>query len=165
MGSGRDITVGQNFTKKLEDATALVLDHLVLSINASNELILCDNVEIPYAIGFRSTKDRRHQTIAETKFNTGAEIGEDIAVFRSGWATIPLDIDHGAIAVGDMMLVGGADIGRVVGEAGTGGGDPTTAADLLRRVGWAEEIIAAPGAGLVTQEACLTCLDMHRGAP
>jgi hypothetical protein len=165
LAVGRDRHVGKNFTKPLAAASSVQEENSVMGINASGEVDLCDNVEIPYAIYFGDSSDRIARTIGTTSYLTGANINGEVPLFRSGWAEIPLDIDHGAIIVGDMLVVGPADNGRVVGPSGTGGGDPATAADLLRRVGWAEEAIAAPGAGLRTQATVLCVLDMHRGAP
>lgn len=162
---GRDIEVGNQFTRELKSTTKVEEDNSIMMLDATDVVALCDNTKIPYACFFGTTKDRISLKIGVDKFLLGSEINSKSPLFRSGWAEVPLDIDHGAIGIGDMLVVGPTDNGRVVGEAGTGSGDPSVAADLLRRVGWAEEIIAAPGGGLRTQPAVLCVLDMHRGAP
>ena len=166
MTAGRERSVGKNFTAILADATALIEEHLVLSVAPTTGVVdLCNNTVIPYAIAFSDTLDPISRTIGNTVFLTGAQISGAIPLMRSGVVLLALDIDHGLIGIGDMIVVGASDDGTVVGEAAASGGDPTMAADLLRRVGWAEEIVAAPGAGLRTQATVEVVLDMHRGAP
>ncbi len=165
MTAGRERSVGKNFTAPLAAATQLIEEHLILSVEATTGIVdLCNNTVIPYAVAFSDTLDPISRTIGNTVFLAGSAVA-DIPLMRSGVVRLPLDIDHGLIGFGDMIVVGPSDDGTVVGEAGTGGGDPTMAADLLRRVGWAEEIVAAPGGGLRTQLTVEVVLDMHRGAP
>jgi len=56
MAEGRDRKIGKLFTRPLEAAVSLTKDHLVLSIDASGDLILCTNTATPYAISNRSTQ-------------------------------------------------------------------------------------------------------------
>ncbi len=157
--TGRTRSVGKNFTRPLAAAAKVEEENSVMMINASGEVLLADNTAMPYAIFFGDTTGRIERTIGQTTYLIGSQINGEVPLFRSGWAEIPLDIDHAAIAIGEMLAVGPADIGRVIAA------DETDAATLLRRVGWAEEAIAVPGAGLRTQATVLCVLDMHNGAP
>ena len=158
MAAGRDRSVGKNFTRKLKSDKSLDEDHIVL-MQTAGVIEPCDNTVIPYAIGYRSTLDKFQNSVGKETFNTGADINAETACFRSGWAEIPLDIDHAAIAIGDMIIVGPADIGKVI------KGDSTDIAEFLRRVGWAEETVAVPGGGLRTKDTVLVALDIQGGAP
>ncbi len=159
MTVGRDRHVGKNFTRELKSTTSVDEENSVLMIDTGEIVDLADNTKMPYAICFGDTTDPISLSIGNTVFLTGAQLDGEIPMFRSGWAEIPLDIDHSALIVGDMLIVGPADIGRVI------KGDPTDATELLRRVGWCEEVIAAPGGGLRTKATVLCVLDMHNGAP
>ncbi len=159
MAIGRDRSVGKNFTRALKSTTKVEEENSVMMIDTLEIVDLADNTKMPYAIFYGDTQGRIERTIGQTTYLTGAQMDGEVPLFRSGWAELPLDIDHSAIALGDLLIVGPADIGRVV------KGDPTDATELLRRVGWAEEVVAVPGGGLRTKATILAVLDMHMGAP
>ncbi len=153
MAAGRDRSVGKNFTRKLEAATSIDKDHLVVAINASGEVILATNTADPYAITYRSTQDKFQQSVGKTTFNTGADIDAEIALFRSGFAELELGSTNLAIEIGDAIVVHSDDDGTVDGAA-----DPTTTAEKALVVGWAESAVALNAGGKV-----LVALDLMRG--
>lgn len=153
MAAGRDRSVGKNFTRKLEAATSIVKDHIVVSINSSGEVILATNTSNPYAITYRSTQDKFQQSVGKTTFNTGADIEAEIALLRSGWVELELGSTNIAIAIGDAIIVHADDDGTVNGAA-----DPTTTAEKALVVGWAEEAKAVDVGGTI-----LVALDLMMG--
>jgi len=159
MAAGRERSVGKNFTRPLKSTTKIVEDHIVVSADSAGIVDLCDNTVTPYAVTYRSTQDPILQKVGKEAFLLGSEIKGEIPLVRSGWVEVSLDVDHSAIDVGDMLIVGPSDNGRVV------KGNPATALEFTRRVGWAEEKIAAPGGGLRTKATVLVSLDIKGGAP
>lgn len=145
--------------RPLKSTTKIIEDHTVVSIVSTTGIVdLCNNTEThPYAVTTRTTKSKRKQLIGLDEFDTGAEVPGDIKLTRTGLVDLSLDIDHALIGIGDLLIVGPADIGRVV------KGDKTTAADILRGVAWAEEIIAAPAGGTRTQKTVKAYLDFEIG--
>ena len=73
MGEGRDFGVGGYIVRPLEATVSLIVDGLVLSIDASGDLILCTNTATPYAIANRSTQNKVARTAGITSFDTGAQ--------------------------------------------------------------------------------------------
>lgn len=155
----RTRSVGKNFTRALKSTTSLQEDCLVLKTDADGIVDLCDNATQPYAIAYRSTQDKFQASVGKTAYLTGADLTGQIAMFRSGWAELPLDFNHAAINIGDPITVGAGDIGRV---------DKLTIAaytDLLLIVGWSEEKVAAGGVGTRIKPTLEVALDIRGGAP
>lgn len=158
--AGRVVSIGKALNRELKGTTSLTEDCLVLSVGADSKVDRCDAALRPYAIAYTSTVDRLSMTIGNEVFKTGAQLNDPIAVFRSGLVNVPLDVNHGAINVGDMLIVGGSGDGRV------GKGNPGTATEFARRVGWAEEKVAAPSSNTSrTKATILVALDIRGGAP
>ena len=67
-----------------------------------------------------------------------------------------MDIDHGALAIGDKLVVGPADIGRVIKS-----GDAYGTNDE-RQVATCEEVVAAPTGGERTQDSVKAYLNFNR---
>jgi len=153
MAEGRDRSIGKLFTRKLEAATSLTKDHLVLSVNASGEVILCTNTATPYAISNRSTQNKVARTAGITSFNAGSAIDAEIALLRSGWVELELGSTNLAIAIGDRIVCHADDDGTVNGAAAE-----AAHADSILTVGFAEEAIAANAGGKV-----LVALKLHVG--
>lgn len=156
--AGRTVQVGQHFTRPLEDDTKIAKDDLVLSIDSSGDLILATESTIPYGIAFQSSHDKLHWRIGEEKILKGSEIPYEIAIFRSGWADIPLAGDHVAIGIGDMVIVGNS-----AGEVDKG--DTAVAAQVNRKVGWAEEAVGASASGVPAQPTLRVALEIRGGSP
>lgn len=145
--------------RELKSTTKIVEDHVIVKTDNDGIVDLCDNAEVlPYACTTKTTKSKRKQLIGIDEYDTGAEVPGKIKLVRTGIVDLSLDVDHAAINVGDMLIVGPADIGRVV------KGDHTDAAEFKRRVAWAEEKVAVPGSGQRTQTTIKASLDFTRGA-
>ena len=144
--------------RTLKSTSVLDEDCLVVKTDADGIVEPCDNAAVPYGVAYRSTKDRIANSVGISQNQTGAQVDGKVAVFRSGIAELPLDIDHGAINFGTAIYVGPSDNGKVV-----GGADPSTTAGALLLVGWAEEKIAAPAGGQRTKATVRVALALARG--
>ncbi len=144
MAAGRDRHIGKLFTRKLAAASSLVLDNLVVSINASSEVLPATNTAIPYAIAFRSTEDKFQRSVGKVAFNTGADLDAEIPVYRSGMAELNLGSDNIAIAIGDRIIVHADDDGTVNGAAAE-----SAVADIMLTVGFAESVVGTDAGGKV----------------
>ncbi len=153
MGEGRAFNVGQMIVRPLEAAVKLLVDALVLSIDANGDLILCTNTATPYAIANRSTQDKVARTAGIVQFNTGAQTPGGVPVYRSGIVDLPLGSDNIAIKIGDRIICHADDDGTVNGAAAEG-----SVADILLTVGFAEEVKATDEGGTV-----LTSLKLPNG--
>lgn len=156
MAEGRDFNVGQMIVRPLEAAVTLTKDALVLAIDASGDLILCDNTTTPYAIANRSTQDKVARTAGIVQYNNGAQTPGGVPVYRSGLAALPLGSTNIAIKIGDRIIVHADDDGTV-----NGGSAEASVADILLTVGFAEEVVSSNAGGTV-----LTALKLpFGGAP
>lgn len=160
MTSGRVSDVDDVLSRVLDDTFAIVQEHIVVEVEGVTGIVKPDGGSPhPYAVTVRSTQSRVHQSIGETVYLTGAEReGEAIALIRSGMVDLALDINHGDIDIGSALYVGLSADGTVI-----SGTNPTTTAERLLLVGWAEEHIVQPASGERTQETVRASLDM-RGA-
>ncbi len=157
--------VGFNFTRQLKGATSLTKDHMVMQIESDGTVGLCDDTNRPYAIAFRSTLSRLDATIGNEVFLTGSQLAdggkEQIPLFRSGWAVLNVAKNNAAISIGDMIVVSD--------ETGEDGkvekGNPATATEFARRVGWAEEDVVAGAAAKAGAETIMVSLDILGGSP
>jgi len=158
--SGRLKQVGDDgaLARELKSTTTVLEDCSVMMTDNDGIVDLCNNTAIPYGVMYRNTKNRIAASVGIESFQTGAQIDGKIGIIRSGIVELPLDIDHGAVNVGDAIIVGPANIGRVI-----KGTMPSTFAEELLLVGFAEEKIAAPGGGLRTQATVKTALKLYRG--
>ena len=154
MAAGRDRHIGKLFTRPLEAAVSIVKDHIVVSIDASGDLILCTNTATPYAITNRSTQDKFQSSVGKTAFLNGADLGgAEIALFRSGMAELQLGSDNIAIKVGDRIICHADDDGTVNGAAAE-----AAHADSILTVGFAESVVGTDAGGVV-----LVALKLHVG--
>lgn len=145
--------------RPLKSTAKIVERHVIVSVSGTGVVDLCSNTEVlPYACTTRTTKSKRKQTIGIDEYDTGADVPGDIKLVRNGMVDLSLDNGHGAIAVGDMLIVGLADNGRAI------KGNHATAAEYKRRIGWAEEAVAISTASTRTQETIRAYLDFTRGS-
>ncbi len=144
MGEGRNYGVGGYINRPLEAAVKLLTDGLVVSIDASGDLILCTNTATPYGIASRSTQNKVARTAGITSFDTGAERDGGVAVMKSGIVELQLGSDNVAIKVGDRIICHADDDGTV-----NGGSAIAAVADILLTVGYAESVVAMDAGGVV----------------
>lgn len=144
MGEGRDFGVGGYIVRPLEAATKLIVDGLVLSIDASGDLILCTNTATPYAIANRSTQNKVARTAGIVSFDTGAERDGGMPVHKSGIVELQLGSDNIAIKIGDRIICHADDDGTVNGTTAA-----ASVADILLTVGYAESVVATDAGGVV----------------
>ena len=144
MGEGRSFNIGQMIVRPLEAAVVLTKDALVLSIDASGDLILCVNTVTPYAIANRSTQDKVARTAGIVQFNTGAQTPGGIPVYRSGITELQLGSTNIAIKIGDRIICHADDDGTVNGASAEG-----SVADILLTVGFAEEVRGTDEGGTI----------------
>lgn len=144
MGEGRDYSVGAYINRPLEAATSLIVDGLVLSINASGEVILCTNTAQVYGVANRSTQDKVARTAGITQFLNGAALDGGVPVLRSGIVELQLGSTNIAIAIGDRIILHADDDGTVEGAAAI-----AAVADLGLTVGYAESVVAMDAGGKV----------------
>ncbi len=144
MGEGRDYSVGAYINRPLLSTASLIVDGLVLAINASGEVILCTNTTQVYGVANRSTQDKVARTAGITQFLTGANLDGGVPVLRSGIVELQLGSDNIAIAIGDRIICHADDDGTVNGAAAI-----AAVADLGLTVGYAESVVAMDAGGKV----------------
>jgi hypothetical protein len=143
--------------RPLEAATSLDQDHIVLELDASDDLIVSAGVNAPYAVSTKSTKSKRKQLIGIDEYDVGADVPGQIKVTRSGLVDLALAIDHGALEVGDKLVADPTTADGKVGKATDAWG---TNDHLCVAV--CEEVVAVPGAGLRTQATVKAYLNFVR---
>lgn len=154
--AGRTRQIGQEFTRELKDTETLEDDCLVLMIEASGKVAKCNSTARPYAIARQSTQNRVSNTIGVTRYDEGSNLGE-IAMFRSGWAKVPVANNNAAGAIGDMVIVSG--------DGKINKGNPATTLEYNRRVGWLEEALPAGTQNGPGKKEIRVALDIRGGSP
>lgn len=144
MGEGRDFGVGGYIVRPLEAATKIIVDGLVLSIDASGDLILCTNTATPYAIANRSTQNKVARTAGIIIFDDGAARDGGVAVHKSGIVELQLGSTNIAIKIGDRIICHADDDGTVNGAAAI-----SIVGDIILTVGYAESVVGTDVGGKV----------------
>ncbi len=160
--TGRIRYGGKSFKRELKGTETLTDDCLVLKIT-SGKVEKCGATDTPYAIAQQSTLNRVLYTVGETKYDTGANLGE-IAMFREGWAELPLVNNNAVIAIGDRIgpAAGGKvnkQTPQVLSASATKTELDTRFAQERSLIGYAEEAVVAgsanaPGAATVKVALC-----------
>ena len=122
--------------RTLGDTTKIEQDHLIVKCSSAGVVELCGSSDTPYACTTKTTYSKRHAVIGEKRYLNGADFPGQVKVIRMGIVDLALATGHGAIAIGDKLVVkSNGQVGSTSDAWGTNDG---------KVVAIAEETIAAP---------------------